>query len=100
MLLKTPRYIGEKNSHQRYIFLPILFMGRKMRSFFIKQPVDYNKTTCHFFKTTRRLQQNDPSVIKTIGRWKMNFLKVLYKETTILRNNETEVAAKKMWIDL
>lgn len=30
----------------------------------------------------------------------MNFLKVLYKETTILRNNETEVAAKKMWIDL
>ncbi len=30
----------------------------------------------------------------------MNFLKVLYKETTILRNNETEVAAKKTWIDL
>ena len=27
-----------------------------------KRPVGYNKTTCHFFKTTRRFQQNDPSV--------------------------------------
>ena len=30
----------------------------------------------------------------------MNFLEVLYEVTTILRNCETEVAAKKMWIDL